>query len=218
MNRHDATDNVALLARLCLWAGILGAASGVFLAVYPPDVDSSRFSYPLTATAFVAIQVWFAVHHLGLLAGIEAVRRLNPGPPKLGIWLALAGLAMLAAMELLAISAADSPYPGPRTDLLDAGYGISSTVIGIGLVWGGIAISRSQLRSGWHRWLVLATGVYVFVPMFPAMFSGFLAARLAITGWMLLFAVLGWSLARTYGATGGRSIGSDSPTGFPEPL
>jgi hypothetical protein len=32
--------------------------------------------------------------------------------------------------------------------------------------------------------------------MMPLMFMGYLGARLAITGWMLLFAALGWVLAR----------------------
>ena len=41
----------------------------------------------------------------------------------------------------------------------------------------------------------LALGVWVFVPMTPAIMAGFMPARLAITGWMLLFAALGWALA-----------------------
>lgn len=37
-------------------------------------------------------------------------------------------------------------------------------------------------------------GVWVFVPMTPAIALSFLGARLAISGWMLLFAVLGLAL------------------------
>jgi hypothetical protein len=46
---------------------------------------------------------------------------------------------------------------------------------------------------------VLVTGVYVFVPLTPALLGPFVLARLAITGWMLLFAALGWVLLRSGG-------------------
>jgi len=60
---------------VCLAAGILGAVSGIFLAVYPAKVSEDMFSYPLTAGGFTVIQIWFFVQHLGLLAGILALAR-----------------------------------------------------------------------------------------------------------------------------------------------
>ncbi|HEX2185483.1 MAG TPA: hypothetical protein VHN78_08250 [Chloroflexota bacterium] len=42
--------------------------------------------------------------------------------------------------------------------------------------------------------MVLAAGIYVFVPMTPALMGPFLLTRLAITIWMLLFAALGYAL------------------------
>jgi hypothetical protein len=38
--------------------------------------------------------------------------------------------------------------------------------------------------------------VYVFVPLTPALFASYVAARLAIGGWMLGFAFLGWALIK----------------------
>lgn len=185
------------LGQLCMWAGLLGAVSGVFLAVVPPAVDDDRYSYPLTAAAFVAIQLWFVVQHLGLLAGIVGLGRSGATAGRLlGVRAAAGGMVLLTLTEAAAIGAARSTYPGSITDLLDALYGISSVALGVGLVAAGIAMLRAHVWRGWRRWLPLALGVYVFVPMFPAMFGGFLAARLAITGWMLLFALLGWALAR----------------------
>ncbi len=58
---------------VCLAAGILGAVSGIFLAVWPGQVSEDMFSYPLTAGGFTLIQIWFFVQHLGLLAGIAAL-------------------------------------------------------------------------------------------------------------------------------------------------
>jgi hypothetical protein len=54
---------------------------------------------------------------------------------------------------------------------------------------------RAQVWEGWRRGVVLALGVWVFVPMFPALIvTPTDGARLAIGGWMLLFAVLGVAL------------------------
>lgn len=196
--RTTAATAIRRPGLLCLWAGVLGAVSGVFLAVVPAAVEDDRYSYPLGATGFVAIQVWFVVQHLGLLAGLVGLGRSGAaGTHRLGVRVAIAGMALLTATEALAISAARSPYPGGlRTDLLDAGYGVSCMAIGVGLVVAGVAVLRAGVWEGWRRWVPVATGVYVFVPMLPALLGGFLAARLAITGWMLLFAVLGLALVR----------------------
>lgn len=68
--------------------------------------------------------------------------------------------------------------------------------IAAGFVAAGIAVLRAGVWTGAWLWLPLATGVYAVVPMLPLMFAGFLAAGLAIAGWMLSFALLGWALAR----------------------
>ena len=73
----DETASMRVPGRLCLWAGALGVASGVFLAVVPPAVVEDRYSYPLTAVGFVLIQCWFVVQHLGLLAGIVGLGRIG---------------------------------------------------------------------------------------------------------------------------------------------
>lgn len=192
----DAETATRPLGQLCLWAGVLGAASGIFLAVVPASVDDDRYSYPLTTAGFVVVQLWFAAQHLGLAAGLVGLGRSRiAGARRVGPAVALAGMLLLTLIELLAVSAARSTYPGPRTDLLDGLYGISTIAVGVGLVAAGVAVARARGWRGWRRWLPLALGLYVFVPMFPAMFGGFVAARLAITGWMLLFAALGWALA-----------------------
>ena len=184
---------------VCLVAGVLGAGSGLYLAVAEPRVPDSQFSYPLTAAGFVAIQLWFCVQHLGLLAGQVALRSSGvAGPGRAVAWghgLGIAGMALLTLTELLAIAAADDPYPSSLTNVLDALYGVASLAIGVGLVIVGAAVRRVGAWTGWRAWLPLALGVWVFVPMTPAIMAGFLPARLAISAWMLLYAALGWALA-----------------------
>ncbi len=193
-------DFVRRAGAACLAAGVLGAASGVFLAVYPAQVADDRFSYPLTSTGFVVIQVWFFVQHLGLLAGIVACSRtqaLGPGRAgRWGVWAAAAGMGLLAVTELLAIRAKEVTYPGPGTGLLDVLYGVSSLLAGVGLIVAGVAVLRARRWTGWRGWIVLVAGIWVFVPMMPALVGPFLLARLAITCWMVLFAGLGYALMR----------------------
>lgn len=183
---------------VCMVAGLLGAVSGVFLAVYPGQVSEDMVSYPLTAAGFTVIQIWFFVQHLGLLAGIVALPptdTMERGPKaRWGIGLATWGMALLAVTELIAITARNSTYPGDGTGLLDALYGVSSLAVGVGLILAGIAVRRGGRWTGWRELVVLVTGIFVFVPMMPALMGPFVLARLAITVWMLLFAALGYAL------------------------
>jgi hypothetical protein len=198
--REIGVRGVRLAGWLCLLAGALGVASGLVLLVVPESVPDERFSYPLETGPFIAIQAWFAVQHLGLLAGQVGLWRA--GAMGRGRWalaghfVALAGMALLTATELIAISAAESLYPSGRTDVLDALYGVSTTAVGAGLVVAGVVGARRGAYTGWRRWITLALGVYVWVPMFPALIAGFVAARIGISGWMLLYTLAGWALLR----------------------
>lgn len=186
-------------AILCLAAGILGAASGLALALVDPSVDIDRFSYPLSAGDFTAVQVWFGVHHLGLLAGLLAIRWAGAlpqtRPARWGWWVSVAGMAGLTLTELVAIAAADADYDSGIGGALGGLYGLTCTAMGAGLLMVGVAMWRAHTWEGWRRGVVLALGVWVFVPMFPALaVTPTDGARLAIAGWMLLFAALGVAL------------------------
>ena len=116
------------------------------------------------------------------------------GPARWGWLTAVAGMVGLTVTEVVAISAADDatdsdrrpPRRALRPDL---------AALGVGLLMLGVSIARARTWAGWRRWVVLALGVWVFVPMFPALVvTPTDGARLAIGGWMLLFAALGVAL------------------------
>lgn len=192
--------SIRVAGLLCLWAALLGAASGVLLVFVEPAVPENQWSYPQTVTAFTATQVWFALQHVGLLIGILALAwtgALGRGAVvRLGHTVAVASMLGFAVTELAAIAAAHETNDSPLAGLLGAAYGIFSIMLGAALVLEGIAVLRAKVWRGWRRWLPLALGVWVFVPLLPALALSFVGARFAIAGWMLLFAALGWVLVR----------------------
>lgn len=185
---------------ICLVAGLAGAASGVYLALMEPVVGTDRFSFPQGAGEFLTIQVWFVIQHVGLLVGLIALAGSHAVPhSRLGV-IGTSGAAVsmigLTAMEAVAITAKDAATDSTLALFIGAGYGVVSLALGVTLVMAGIAIVRAGVWQGWMRWVVLAMGVWVFVPMMPALATMTDGARLAITGWMLLFSALGLALMR----------------------
>lgn len=181
-------------------AGVLGAAAAGFLLIVPPVVERDRFSYPLTATGFMIIQIAFCLHHLLVVWCLWAFWRA--GLAGGGIAAAIGGIgsavAMLAlsAQELVAISGADSAYPSPRTDVIESAFGMITLTAGAVLIVLGIVTARTRVLRGTSRWLVLAIGVWVIVPLTPAIFAGYEAGRIAIGLWLLMFAWLGVVMIR----------------------
>jgi hypothetical protein len=195
------TRAVSTSGWLCLIAALLGAASGIYLLAVSPAVGDDQWSYPLTPTGFTWIQVWFAVQHVGLVLGLLAVWSSGvvgrSGLGRTGHVLAVGGMVGLTLTELAAIAARHDDMETTRVAVLGTVYGVVSVASGTGLVLEGIATRREGVWDGWRRWLLLATGVWVFVPMMPALALSFVGARLAIAGWMLLFAALGWALVQS---------------------
>ena len=183
---------------ICLVAGIVGGALAVVLLAWPTDVDDSLLRYPFSENGFLAAQVVFAVHHLGLVAGVVALALSGAvGPGKVarsGAWVLVAGTIMLTAAEVNTMRYADWTNDAANEGLMGATYGISCTLMGIGAIMAGAGVLRAKVWSGWRAWTPMVIGVSQFVMLTPGMFGGFVVARLVIGAWMLMFAALGWSL------------------------
>lgn len=182
--------------RICFWGGVVGAAQAVVLLAAPPAVGPEFFSYPFTPTVNAVVQVTFAVQHVALVIGVAALLRLagRSRAARTGLWTAVAGLALLAVMELVAITATGLRVDDPQAQLVGALYGVPTVLSGVGLVVAGIGLGRAGVWTGWWRWLVLATGLYVFVVLLPGIVAPFAVGRIVIGVWMLMFAAIGHAL------------------------
>lgn len=190
------SSQVRVLGYLAVAAGLLGLASAAVLLLVPPAVGSDRYSYPFTEAGFSVAQAWFALQHLGLLAALVGLAR-SGGIGRLGLigaWVAVAGMLALTGTELIAITGASAEAAEMNTGTVGSLYGISVTVIGAGLLLAGVAVVRARRWRGWRRFITLALGIWVFLPLMPSLFLSFVLARFTIGAWMLGFAALGWAL------------------------
>ncbi len=183
---------------LCLVGAVIGAIGGIVTGFIPPAVSSDWYSYPYTPTGFRVAQLVFMSNHVLLLVGILGLARSGAAGNgllgRVGLWISVVGMAALTLCEVGAITLATSPYPTPRTDLMDMSFGVASILIGVGLVPAGVAVAKARGWVGWRRFVVLTCGVAVFVIVIPGVFGPFLAGRLVLAIWMLMFAALGLAL------------------------
>lgn len=196
--------NTRTAGRTCLIGGLVGAAQAVALLVVSPTVSSDRYSYPFDSTGYAVAQSSFFVQHLLLLVGIVALLGLpatrESRGARLGVRVGLAGMIGLTVAELVAISAHDVAVGSDTAGAVDAVYGVVVPLSGLGFLVAGIALLRGPsdpwTGAGWLPLVVLVIGVFVFVPMTPAIIVSYDAARISIGVWMLLFAGLGLGLTR----------------------
>ena len=166
----------------------------------PPMVGPDRFSYPFSPGWHIVAEVFFALQHLTLLAGVVGLAaycgRYGSRLVRAGLVVTGLGVVTLVGCEVLAATAAYEPSDSPWAMTVGSSYGVAMLLIGVGLVIAGLVIARRRMLTGWARWITLATGGYVFVILFPAVFGPNVAGRLAIGGWMLAWAAVGWAVAR----------------------
>ena len=183
---------------LCLVGAFIGVTSAIVTAFIPPAVSSDWYSYPYTPTGFRVAQFVFILNHVLLLVGLLGLARSGAAGTgllgRVGVWISVLGMATLTLCEVGAMTLVTSPFPTPRTDFMDMAYGVASILIGVGLVLAGVAVVRTREWGGWHRFVALICGVAVFVIVIPGVFGSFLAGRLVLAVWMLMFAALGWAL------------------------
>jgi len=197
----DTTRQLA--GRVCFWGALAGVAQAIVVLAWPSPVAASRYSSPFHPTGFTIAQLTFCLQHLALAVGLCALLRIPAirahRSARVGATVALAGMVLLAAQELVAISAAHVAASSPRGNLVDGLYAVPIFLIATGSLIAGLVTRGRPSRSvlGWLPTLLIVIGVYAFVPLTPAIAGPEAAGRIAIAGWMLLFAAVGSVLAKS---------------------
>lgn len=179
--------------------GILGVLSAVLMLAWPVHGPAGLVRYPFTGAEFRVIQSWFFVHHLGLVIVLVGLARSaamgERRVARAGAWIAVVGMTLLAVNEIRAMGYGDWTLKAANEGSLGAGYGISTNLVGLGMLLAGIGVVRARRWTGPWRWVPLLVSLGHFFLVTPALFSGgYVVARLAIGSWMALFAALGWGL------------------------
>lgn len=187
------TSRNRLAGTVGLAAGLAGVVAAAGMAVYPAQVGDDWFSYPFEPGVFAVVQVVLALRYLGCAVLLSALWT-RTGLGRIGVGGSVLSMAGLAVLELISIGARDEAYPSPRTDSIELGYAVASLAIGVFAILAGIAVARARRWDGWRRYLPLALGVYVFVPLIPGILGPFVLDQVVIGGWMALFALLGWTV------------------------
>jgi hypothetical protein len=171
------------------------------LLAWPHQVDPARYSFPFTAGWYVLAQATFFLQHLPLAVAVGTVASL----PALGgqrlvhraLILATAGLGLLALMELVAMSAATTANDSSLGTAISSLYSIPVLMTGVGVLVAGVVLLRRKTLGRRLPWTLVALGLFVFIGLVPAIGTdSFVAGRLAIMAWMVLFVLFGQVMQR----------------------
>jgi hypothetical protein len=139
--------------------------------------------------------------HLGELAAVVALALCGAAGTgwlgKVGLGLAGLGALILAVAEVITESS-----PGVSDTL----FTIAPNLVGVGLILAGIAILRTGRWTGWHRYVTLVLGIYVFAVLTPVIIASggppAVPAVWGLAGWEILWVLVAVAaLGETAGAS-----------------
>ncbi len=151
-------------------AGIVGATATaigglVVQAVVQPATSVSRemWSYPFSSSALVPMSILGALLHvLVFIAVLGFARSGLAGASRsahVGLFLALAGTALLFVGELASIPVRDQLVDDTGATIVGAIFGIGGLLSAVGFIAAGLATARAGLWKNWRRFTPLATGI-----------------------------------------------------------
>ncbi len=167
---------------LSAWSTITGAMLTIVLGI-PLASFQAQVPPPWWIPALNAFS------HLLLLAGVIGLARAGVagrgGLAASGLGLTLLGLAVLTVAEVSWLAGLGAT---------DALYGIATLAMMLGLILAGVAALRAGRWTGWHRFTLLACGLYIPLVMLPSFALPGLAMNYAIGLWGVCWLLLGLAL------------------------
>lgn len=171
------------LITLTAWSMIAGALLQVVLGIpLAPFQAREPVLWPIAALN--------AVSHLLLIAGVVGLAK--SGAAGRGR-LAPAGLGLtLLALAELTVAEAIWAIAGEEAAVLF--YSTATLALMLGLILAGVAVLRAGRWGGWHRYTVLATGLFIPLILMPAFGLPGYAANYAIGLWGVCWLLVGLAL------------------------
>jgi hypothetical protein len=164
-----AQANIDSLRRAAI-AGIVGATATaigglVVQTVVQPttSVSDEMWSYPFSSSALVPMSILGAFLHVLVFIAVLGFARSGPAGPSrsahVGLFLALAGTALLFVGELASIPVRDQRVDDTAAAIVGAIFGIGGLLSAVGFIAAGLATARARLWLSWRRFTPLATGI-----------------------------------------------------------
>ena len=156
-------------------AAIIGAVLAIVgnavLFVVPPAVPTTMLSWPLSPSAYVWMQLFFAVTQLLMAAGVFGLTRsdiVRPGrAARLLGTLAVTGMALTVIGELVLIFVRDDLSDASAVSMLSGVFGLGVLLADVGLIGLGILALRQRCWPRAWAALPLALGVFQLVVVTP---------------------------------------------------
>jgi hypothetical protein len=185
--------------------GLAGVAGGMVLAVgavatqvaqASTTVSDQAWSYPWSSgTSIATSAVWAAAQAL-LVIGLLGLRRSGAAGSSraagAGLWLALAGTALILAGHLGSIPVADQTVDDTGVQLVGGLFGLGTILTAAGLLLAGRATLRAGRWHGWRRLTPLVTGVSALA-LIGLQFTKVLPTAVAV--YALCFVAIGLALS-----------------------
>jgi hypothetical protein len=176
-HRSDASF-VGFAAWMVMAGAVLQFVLGIPLAYLEAETPPS-----------LIIVVLNILNHLLLMAGIAGLAQSHAAGRG---WLATSGLSLSQiGLAVLVIAEASWLFSTSATETL---FGVATLVLLLGLILAGIAVVRAGRWLGWHRFTLLACGVFIAVVVIPSFALPGYASNYAIGVWGVCWLVLGLSL------------------------
>lgn len=168
--------------RLAAWSMIVGAVLQMALGSPPVAVHQNPAS-----PVFGLVATLNAASHLLLLVGIVGLARSGAvGGRRLattGLTLTLGGLGLLIVAEVVWWSVGEAAA--------EPLYSTATLALALGPILAGVALVRAGRWTGWHRFTLLACGLYVPLVLLPSFALPGAAMNYAIGIWGVCWLLLG---------------------------
>ncbi len=173
---------------LCAAGGIIATVGATVTANWSTSVSPDDLSYPFSPGAFRLTELlWTLTHVLTLCGAIGLARSGLVGRSRLGsvgLWITLAGMALLVPCELAFAFVADVAEDSGTSVALGSAIGLAATLAGVGFLLAGIATVRNRVWAGWGRWTPLLCGGFVIAVLLPVQ---------AVRPSIFLWPIAGWN-------------------------